>query len=156
MYWLRPLLTNASQPCEAVFGNTLRRSVCYHTQGWLTLTFQSQHDLHLTKQGKQVPVLITDMTLIYQLITKPEQINKTNKPASDRLVQFDSVITTVWVSHWQAVRRADWLHVGHMAKEVKGYYGVIGTKQPQLSTSWDTVQEGWADELSSVNIQCVK
>ena len=35
----------------------------------------AENDLHLTEQGKQVSIPITGMTLIYQLITKPEQIN---------------------------------------------------------------------------------
>lgn len=63
--------------CEAVCMDThlKTKGVCFAYTRTTDLDLPPEHDLHLTKQGKQVPVPITVMTLIYQLITRPEQIN---------------------------------------------------------------------------------
>lgn len=72
MYWLKSLLANAPQESRAYEKHTLEGG-CHNTPRWGTLTFmpasnsKSQHDLHLTKQGKQMSILMMLMTLIHQL-----------------------------------------------------------------------------------------
>lgn len=71
------------------------------------------------------------VTLIYQLITKPEQINKTNKPVADQ----PSLILWLPQCDYSLTNCQDRLAAQvHMANEVKGQYGVlIWTEQPRAN-----------------------
>lgn len=82
MYRLRLLSTNASLPNELACGNKRRRGVWCRYSGtdWLTdwlshacWGFQSQHEFCPIQRGRQMPDLITGMTLINQLISNPEK-----------------------------------------------------------------------------------